>query len=221
MISLQTLWLNVRDLSRKDNIGGYLGNDEFNRQVALAQTILFDYYYARKNETEARETLAPFQQSSLIKKASGAYALPDDYRNKLDAGLAIGNIYKPVHFPARDELMMSLSSPVRGPSLERNVIVGELRDTDIQVWPDTDYKLFLRYYQNPPVATRAVTVDVSEIEEVYDDGSTINLIWPAEKIQDFIDMLLLFKGLAIRDSSLIEWVQGHRMIQKTIAGDER
>lgn len=219
MISVQTLWLNIRDLTRKDNIGGYLPNDEFNRQVNLCQNVLFDYYYDKRNESDARGALIYFEDDVLITKVSGAYPLPADYKAKMEAALVVGGEYLPVHFPARDERLMSLSSAVRGPSLERKVVVGKIRSGDIQIWPDTDNQLFLQYYTTPVEASRAVTVDIDEIEEVYDAGSTVDLNWPSDLLQDFVDLMLLFKGVIIRDSSLIQWVQARNAIEKEVTYD--
>ena len=221
MISVQTLWLTLRDLTRKDNIGNYLQNDEFNRQVNLCQDIIYDYHIDKRNERVAREALVNFENDPLITKVGDSYPLPVDYRDKIEAGLVVeGEDYPiPVHFAARDELAMSLSSPVRGPSLERKVVLGRIRSTDIQIWPKVDNKLYFRYYSNPPTASRKVTVDVDEIEEVYDSGSTVDLEWPEDLLSDFVDLMLLFKGVVIRDSSLIQWVQARNVIEREIAHD--
>lgn len=219
MISVQSLWLTIRDLTRKENIGGYLQNDEFNRQINLCQDILFDHYYDHKNESEARQSLTYFESSALISKSSGVYQLPANYKKKMEAALVVNSQYYPVHFPARDELLMSLSSAVRGPSIERKVVVGKIREADIQIWPDTNNQLFLQYYKIPTAAARAVTVDIGEIEEVYDSGSTVDLEWPADKIGDFVDLMMLFKGVVMRDSSLVQWVQARNLIDKEIIRD--
>lgn len=216
MISVQTLWLTLRDLTRKDNIGGYLQTAEYNRQVNLSQQILFDYYIEKKNERSARSALVNFEVDTLITRSGDTYPLPDDYKEKIESALVVNGAYYPVHFPARDERLMSLSSPVRGPSLERKVIVGKIRSADIQIWPKTDNKLFLQYYKEPPAASRAVTVDVGTVEEVYVPGSSVDLEWPEDLLQDFVDLMLLFKGLAFRDSSLIQWVQARNVIEKEI-----
>lgn len=219
MISVQTLWLAIRDLSRKDNIGGYLNNAEFNRQVNLCQDILFDYYYDKRNEREARGALINFEASSLVTKSGDSYPLPEDYKEKMEAALVVGTFYYPVHFPARDELLMSLSSAVRGPSLEKKVVLGKIRAADIQIWPETENKLFLQYYAEPTPASRAVTVDVGNVEEVYVPGDTVDLDWPGDKLSDFVDLMLMFKGVALRDNSLIQWVQARNLIEKEVVND--
>lgn len=219
MISVQTLWLTLRDLSRKENIGGYLQNAEFNRQVALCQHILFDYYYSKREEAAARGALVNFEASALITKSAGVYPLPGSYKEKMEAALVVGTEYYPVHFPARDELLLSLSSAIRGPSLDRKVVLGKIRETDIQVWPDTAYKLFLHYYIYPPAAARIVVLDTNSVEEIYYPLDTVDLDWPAEMLPDFVDLMLLFKGLAIRDSSLIQWVQARKALEAQITND--
>ncbi len=219
MISVQTLWLIIRDLSRKDNIGGYLQTAEFNRQVNLCQDILFDYYIDNEKEREARGALINFESASSITRSGDTYPLPDDYKEKIEAALEVGGSYYPVHFPARDELLMSLSSAIRGPSIERKSIVGKIRASDIQIWPQSTNKLFLQYYRTPVTASRAVTVDVGNVEEVYVPGSTVNLEWPADLLQDFVDLMLLFKGVVIRDSSLIQWVKARKVIEKELVND--
>jgi hypothetical protein len=207
MIDVNELYNITNDLIRKDHAGGYTSGPEFNRLLKLAQETLYRFYYDNKDEAQARQSLVAFQTSITIPSTSSGYAKPGNYKDKLDARLLVGSVVIPVHFPARDELAMSLSSAIRGPSIERKVIVGESRPGYFYVWPETSYKLLLRYYKEPPVPERVTEIDEVTTAEVYDEAGSTQLDWDYNNLQDFIDLLLFYKGVSIRDSSLLQWVQ--------------
>ena len=213
MVSVQTIYLLVQDATRKDLQGGYASNDEFNRQLNYAQELLFDYYYDNMNESAARESLIDFQVlSDIVPTTSGIYTRPADYKEKLDASLRVEEEYPPVHFPARDELAMTLSSPVRGPNIDKRVIVGEILSSTINIYPQTGNTLRFRYYKLLTQALRAVTLNVTTQEYEYDPANTIDLEWNEGNLQNFVDVMLLLKGIIIRDSALIQWVQAKENI---------
>ncbi|MCB0707743.1 MAG: hypothetical protein KDC34_20650 [Saprospiraceae bacterium] len=217
MIEVQKIFLVVQDLMRKDLAGGYASNDEFNRQINLSQNILYNYCYDHINESWARESLIGFHVSTTLSAStSGVYTKPGDYRDKQDLALIVDGAQIPVHIPRRDELAMTLSSPVRGPSLAREVVVGEIADTAINIWPQTSNQLFLRYYKNPPDAVRAVTIDSDTQYEVYNAAGTTNLDWDQGNFKDFVDLMMLMKGVILRDSSLVAWVQQKGVITQQL-----
>lgn len=207
MIDVDELYNITNDLIRKDHAGGYTSGPEFNRLLKLAQETLYRFYYDNKDESQARQSLIAFQEFTTLAPVGSAYTKPSGYKDKLDAKLLVGGKSIPIHFPARDELAMTLSSAVRGPDIEKNVVVGESVAGKFYVWPESIYKMFLRYYRNPAVPDRVTEIDEITTAEVYDEGASTQLEWSYSNLQDFVDLLLFYKGLVIRDSALIQWVQ--------------
>lgn len=215
MIDVDFLYKLTNELIRKDHAGGYTSSSEYNRLLALAQETLYRYYYDHKDETDARQSLIAFQTSQVIAPTGSFYSKPNDYKDKLDARLLVGSKSIPVHFPARDELAMTLSSVIRGPDIVRGVVVGEVVSSGFNVWPENNgYNLSLRYYTEPPTAERVTSIDVGTSTEVYDESASTQLSWNANNLQDFVDLLLLFKGVVLRDSSLVQWVQAKNAIKE-------
>lgn len=212
-----------QDLSRKDHAGGFMSSDEFNRLMNLAQNILFDFFFSKRDEQEARNALSPFyREVRLLASDDRNFTLPTDYNEKLDLWVATRencdfDAYIPIEIPARNELSRTLSSPVRGPDLNKEVVVGRLNETQLRLWPDIidPYTVHLSYYIIPPEAERAYTVNPTTDEEELDAANTVNLIWSSDQLPEFVDLMLLFKGLSLRASSLIQWVQAKNVLIPT------
>ena len=209
------------DLARKDHAGGFMSSDEFNRLVNVAQEMLFDYFFEREDEQMVRDALSPFYRTKRLPSTDGhSFTLPSDYNKKLDiwvgnlSSCADNTLYIPVEIPARNELSRTLSSPVRGPSLAREVVVGRLKESVLDIWPNivSPYTLNIAYYIGLPQALRAYTVNPTTDEEELDAANTVNLAWRDDQIVDFIDVLLLFKGMTLRSSSFLEWVQAKKVL---------
>jgi hypothetical protein len=205
---------------RKDH-AGWTSSDEFSRLANLAQEILWQYLFAHVDEQLSRTALVTFQVQTAIEKTSNYYPKPNDYRDKLDAWFEIDGKLIDVNFPARNELAMARNSPVRGPSLDSEVIIGEILSDRINIFPSeiTD-RLHLRYYKTLTEAKRAFTLNIVTQEEEYDSGNSVDLDWDEQILQDFVDVLLYLKGIVLRDSQMIQWVQAkyptERQITQTV-----
>lgn len=207
MIDVDLLYNLTNDLIQKDSQGGYTSNSEYNRLLALAQETLFEFFYDNRDEADARRALNEFHKVRMVYGSGGYYNKPADYKEKEGARLVISESSSiPVHFPARDEMDMTLSSAVRGPSIDRKVVIGEVLPTQFKIWPASSYFLELRYYTTFPVADRVMTIDVPTQSEVYDADASTQLSWAPFTLRHFTDLLLLFKGVILRDSPLIQWV---------------
>lgn len=223
MINVNDLWLTLQDVTRKDHSGGYMSSEEFNRRLVLAQQLLFDFHFDNQgNELESRMALQPFYKTKRLPSSDSGktFRLPD-HRKHLD--IWVGRLtdcdeseyFVSVNLPARNELVLTLGSSVRGPSLARKVVVAEIRSaSSLKVWPSIvpPYTLHMNYYINPPAAVRGYTVDPDTDEEVYDPATTTNLEWDEDQYPNILDILLMYQGLALRSSSLLEWIQGKKVL---------
>jgi hypothetical protein len=101
---------------------------------------------------------------------------------------------------------MITTSQIRKPDASTNSFWHEFLSQGIRVHP-TNYtgNVYLKYIAQPDEATRAVTI-VGD-EEQYDAGSTVDLVWPEQEETRFVDLLLHYKMVEIRDPLLVEFFQ--------------
>jgi hypothetical protein len=220
MIEVESLFLEMKDLLRKDH-AGYTSTDEYNRSLVTAQSIIFNFYVQIAQETtEIIDALAPFVEEAFIEKSGDYYPDPDDYRHKLEVGAVTyesGGCDGPIktYHPARvlksGEVLLTLSSPIRGPKLSDPAV--ERLAAKWKIYPESFVgNLYLKYYRTPAVAERGFTLNVTTQEEEYDPTTTTDLEWRSGERESFIDVLLALKGLALRENPVVQWAASRQDI---------
>lgn len=221
MIDVQDLYLSRQELLRKDH-AGWVSGDEYNRRLSLCQKILFDYYVQLKDERAKQKALLAFTSEKNLPKVDGFWNFPTDYEEVIEIWAAESEscspddaLYYPVDIPAADEIGFSLTSPIRG--YKGNRRGAKLFPGKARIYPVAfDGYVKLNYYRTPLEPLRAFTYDEVNLIEVYDQSSSVNLEWSASEYQDFLDLLLLFDGVTLRDSSLIQWVSNRNLVEQQI-----
>ena len=216
MISVDLVYKRVNeDLSRK-NKSGYTSNDEFNRDLDEAQIILMNYYHHLFQETKhLADAVAPFVKSDTITLQGQVVQLPADYRHMIE--IAIDYLKNPeecgvepkqkrlvVEFARANEVERYRSSYIMRPNLDKGVAFWTFLDGAIKVWPKVSV-VDVMYLRNPSDATRGVTINTVDDLEVYNAATTTDLEWPASELSNFVDICLLFKGVAVKESALIQY----------------
>lgn len=228
MIDINKLYLLVNnDIARKDH-AGYTSTDEFNRQVNVVQNLLFDFYI-EKNDARAMEPLRPFVTESYIPSATEYYPLPSDYRQQLEVGFEFvtggdcdtppTKIIKSADLLSHDEVLLTSESPIRSQERQYSFIGG-----DIKISPaDFIGNVYLKYYRYPVDATRGFILDVATQEEVYDIESSVNLEWDSLEMPNLVDLMLIYKGISVRNTEIIQWAMGKQSMELKTAvnNDER
>ena len=221
MISVNSLWEQVRDLTRKDH-AGYTSTDEFNRLLNLAQQQLTQYYLdqAESDADIERNLNHLVKRVELSPSATQLYDHPADFRKRKSIRVKLvenagsgGPVVseKPCTYMRDSEVGLTLSSPIRKPSLSKRLFRFEDLTGQFKIWPaDFSGNIILKYYSNPPTATRGFTLNTGTQEEEYDVGTTTDLVWPETELTNFVDLLLLYKGIALRESELVQWVQAKK-----------
>lgn len=222
MISMLSLWESVRDLTRKDH-AGYTSKEEFNRLVNnQAQQDLFEYYISVAGiNSRARMALQPFiVEATLTQTLPQYYNLPSDFRYPLNAGAVVLESgcdpiienYPSDHWSS-DEDLLSLRSPIRKPSIAKRKFAHEFLTGKLKSWPkEFTGRYYLKYYKTPPTATLGYTLNTSTQEEEHNAGTTVDLAWPTSETQNFIDLLLLYKGVILTKGDLVNWVQAKKSL---------
>lgn len=229
MISVDLLWRMIQDLARIDH-AGYSSTDEFNRNLVLAQEDMMDYYVMMyESTTRIGEGVRPLVAENRIPKSGDSFPLPSDYRQRIafgseiwsacpDGGESSFSVY-PIDYKSQNEIWGVLSNEVDKPRLlDPSTYAVEVFGDTIKVYPSS-FKgaIRLKYFINPPVAERAYTLNTTTQEEELDSGATIDLVWPASEISNFIELMLLYKGISIRDGEVAQWVaQKRNIVPKTV-----
>jgi len=222
MISIYSLWESVRDLTRKDN-AGWTDMDEFSRLVNNAQQDLFDYYIAEEF-SRAKSALQIFiKEATLSQSLPSYYNLPSDYRYPLVSGAvviqsadctpSIDN-YPADHLDS-DEALLVLRSPIRKPDLAKRRFAFEILTDKIKAYPkEFKGRWYLKYYRNPTAAVLNYTLDTVNQLQTYNPVGTVNLEWPENERQNFIDLILVYKGALLDKPGLVNWAMAKKSLNQ-------
>lgn len=217
MIEIKDLYDRVGILSRKDQ-SGYLGPEEFNDLLDLSQELIADYYVQQYNKTRVVDEILSKQVREAVYFNTNRYIdKPSDYRQLLNFSIhyiddtvtpATKKGPYPVYQYSSDEDVISESSSIRGSSLSENRFCFENIGNQFKLYPETFIgRVDLKYLKYPDAAQIQFTVDDDD-NQILDTANTVNLNdWPKRSINDFLDVMLLFKGISTRESELINYVR--------------
>lgn len=214
MISVERIYQTLLDLTRKDQ-AGYSSSDEFNRALNVVQEVLYNFYLDTvEDKAMLRQALSPFIKKSKLTLVNGVYALPEDFRLEESVEFVtynqVGTVRTPEVWPAYQYggqgRALELSSPIRKPSDANRTYGYDFHEDGIRGYPrDFTGEVWLDYYSNPPEAKRGFSIDSVNIIEVYVENETIDLIWNVSEVDNLIDLMLAYRGLAIKDSAIVQW----------------
>ena len=222
MINVDTLYIRIKDLARKDK-GGYLDPDEFNRHLAQAQMVIYEYYFTEYESTQVvPDQMRPFVVlGNIALSASGLAALPADYKHHLRCNfLKIANTPggQPVTTKIEaipieaTEINLTISSPVRGPSVTKRNIYYRVAGEYVYVYNGgVPGGIEFEYLRTPDTPYRATTLDTANDEYNYSAGNSTQLEWDEYMEETFTEMLMYYYGLPTRQSEIIEWLAAKRV----------
>jgi hypothetical protein len=227
MIQVVDIFNRVRDLSKKDK-SGYLSSEEFNRNLNETQQILLDYYFERFGRDQYdQDSINPFLKEERLPIVNGFVDFPSDYRHRVEVGnIYIENVYNSdctVSNPKVEELALrylhpseerlTLNSAIRKPSIKKKLLYHTFVNNKIRIRPsEAQGTIALKYIMSPPEAKYATVVNVNTDKEDYDPINSVDLIWNEQDKHNIVDIMLMFLGIQIRESALINWVQARRQI---------
>jgi len=226
MINVDTLYSRIKDLARKDK-AGYLSNDEFNRNLLNAQITIFEYYFEQFESTQVvPDRLAPFVvRGNYVLPASGLVTLPSNYKHHIRANFlktvnVAGGQPTLTKIPAipieGTEINMTLSSPVRGPGISKGNVYYRVANGKVEVYVGgAPGGLEFEYLRQPTTPSRSVELDLTNDEEGYDSGTSVQLEWDSHDEPTFVDVLLYYYGLPTRQSEIIQWLSARNQLTKS------
>jgi hypothetical protein len=220
MIGVNALWETIAALTSKDQ-AGYTSTAEFNYYLTLAEHSLQSYFMGLVEESSNQhDALLPFSLKTTLSKNGSGYELPSNFRKRIDAGpvyitqgdedcATVTVSEKNADYMSGNELAMNESSPIRKSTTNR--FTYEILGGWLYMFPSSYAgDVWLKYYRYPTLGSRAFVLNTSTHEEVYDAGSSVDLEWPAFLYTDFVDLLLAYKGLSIRENVIVNWVQQNK-----------
>ena len=210
------------DLVKKGK-GGYASNDEFNRDFNDVQNKLLTYYVRMfEQHREVTDATVPLRKRLSIPVKNGIVELPEDYRHLIsldyrfieqaECGDITTDTTIPCLFLPELERALTLTSATRGPSLSKKVMYHTMENGKVQIHPSVTGNVNMSYFIQAPVATRAVTVDLVNIQENYDAANTVDPVWPDQEEVNLIALMLFYKGIEIKDNDIIQWALQNRQL---------
>jgi hypothetical protein len=229
MISVDFLYRRVNlDLARLGK-SGYTSGEEFNRALSSARVTLYNYYHKLFEETKhISEALAPFVKDLTVSVfPNGLLALPDDYRNRISVAANVAfntgckddpepdTHYQVFEYLKSHEVDQNLSSPIRKPDFSKRKAYCWLSNESIKIDPILS-KVNLRYFREDVDAEWASTFDPDTDEETYDATNSTDLDWPEQEKENFVTLLSLYKGIAVRENALVQFASSQGFVNQNI-----
>lgn len=225
MISVQLIYERLNDLSSQYHTG-YLDADEFNRNINAAQEVLFQFYYRKFEEDRiVAQSLVPFLKEEIMTLEDSRIIFPYEFRYEVDFSYLTytnpecGSTSEPRHIPFNSigigNESEARSSHLRRPSLDTGYLAYTRGDGFLKTIGVTSGSIFLKYFINPPEASRGSTIDVVNQLDAYDPLSTIDLLWNDQDIENFVDLMLVYKGIETRNTELLSWVKEKNIISSS------
>ena len=210
MIGINNLYEITNQTLTKDFQSGYTNSAEFNSLVELAQNVLLDFYQSMYSAAlKIDDVVSPFIVEKYYTTADGfKNPLPDDYRYHVSASYYAwindcGNTKRELRG------VINNSSPEQ---IEGLLLNGVKRRAAWYVVINTgNLEKKLKYIKNPTTAIRAVTIDTDTRQEIYDSANSIDLEWDNNVLNDFVTLLLFYKGIELEHNRLIQFAQNRQI----------
>lgn len=228
MIDVNVIYQRVQDLASKDK-GGYLSPQEFNRHLLDAQIMLYEFYFDKfEHYQQIPENMRDFVvPANLALSSSGTAALPLDFQHCIRVRYRkVVNVpggeptvefieATPIH---ASEVNLTLSSPVRKPSLSKRRVYFRLANSVLNVYTDVSGgQVELEYLRLPVVPFWNSTLDVANDQYNYTSSGSVQLEWQEYDQDNFTDLMLLLYGLPTRQSEVIQWASARQGMGTNIA----
>lgn len=215
MIDVNYIYQRVSDLSAKHK-SGYITNDQFNRDLAHMQDLLWRFYIDMYASTKRIiDVMSTFIELTSVKVVDGMVTPPSGFEHIIEGSSLLlerdleGNIVVDEYpiYRLINDANMTKSSPIRRPSVEKNLFYYDTIGSNLHIYPtDISGKMRIKYFRKPNEAIRAVEINTTTDEEDYDAANSTALEWKSIETDNIIDIMLFFKGIQIRESNLLSWV---------------
>lgn len=222
-ISTQYIYERVADLIQKKQ-AGYMPANSINRDMQAANLMLYEYYFQQYELTKKiANAMTPFLVETTINRtSSNNYSSLFDYPTDLfhETELKFEKVVNnncsppevdllPIDYLQDNEEAYTLSSAIRKPNVENNIIRWNRKNGVIHVYPADVKKITIKYLQRPTTPVYAVTfVSTPDQDfEQYDAVNSVDFAWGIQEAENIVDLMLLFQGMELRESAIINFAK--------------
>lgn len=208
-VNIDKVYQQVLTIANKNQVGGYIDSDEFNRYAEISQREWFNEAYMEFSTSQnSMDNIAPILVSSIKNiDSSGWVTKPTDYMHLI----SISPRYYESQTSSRlvdteiisdSELASRRVTNAFAPSKEYPVAL--VRDSIIQIYPITTQGACEFIYLRQPTSP-IWGYTVSNNEKVYDSSSSTDFEVPEQHFQDLVQRIVVNFGMEIRDPALISY----------------
>lgn len=224
MISVKYLRDNLNSELSKGQ-AGYFSDEEFNDFLKSAQITAFEYYTNKKLKASKQvvDALSPFLKREGLTFTNGVSPFPTDYyhadtmfykwiKNNC-AGIEEEDL--PVPFITQSQYSSYIKDALRKPNINKKRIYYSFINNAIEVYPKSVTNTDFVYYRPPQEARYASTIvstpngDFEQFipPDPLNPLASIDLEWNVAQQEDFMDLLLFFSGISLRESEIVQYAQ--------------
>lgn len=205
-----------KTLARKGQ-AGYSSKADFNGDSRDSENMLMEYYYKMYEETQKiSDALYPFLEEEELSIDVGYIQYPKTYRHADEMSyikiVADANCEKPVRTEIPMDKLQSneerdvMQSFIRKPSLEKELYYWVQMKNRIRIRPmELTGKVVFKYFRNPLCAVYETKVNLVKQLDVFDRATSKDYEWNEQETPNLIDLILIHKGISIRDTDIINF----------------
>lgn len=225
MISTQYIYERVSDLIQKQQ-AGYMASSSFNRDIEAANLVLFEYYFVQYELTKkVANAMTPFLLEVPITSIgttnfSSIFDYPTDLFHETelkfekvvnkDCDNEISLV--PIDYLQDNEEAYTLSSPIRRPNLDKNIIRWNRKNNKIHVYPKEIKEIQIKYLKKPQTPVYGVfppPVPPNPFQdiEIFDPAASTDFEWDMQEAENIVDLILLYQGMQLRETAIIQFAK--------------
>lgn len=223
MVSVEYIFKRVNDALARKNQAGYSSASDFNGDLRDSENILYEFFYKDYEVNQKiSDALAVFLEEKEFPILNGIVTIPPDYRHPIEMVYVKKTTDDKCNSVAEEVLMDklqsneerdTLASAIRKPSLEKGLLYWVQLSDKFRVRPTSlQGSVIFKYLRQPNFGVYSTKVDLVREMEVYDSATSKDLEWKESESVGIIDLMLLHKGIEIRDSELVQFAQAKMQI---------
>jgi hypothetical protein len=221
--STQYIYERVSDLIQKQQ-AGYMPSSSFNRDIEAANLVLFEYYFVQYELTKKiANAMTPFLvEISINNTAATNFSSIFDYPTNLfhetelkfektlnkDCGNEVSIV--PIDYLQDNEEAYTLSSPIRKPNLDKNIIRWNRKNNVIHVYPKEVKSIYIKYLKKPQTPFYGTTINTTSPDrdfEEFNPLTSVDFEWDLQEAENIVDLILLYQGMQLRETAIIQFAK--------------
>lgn len=115
----------------------------------------------------------------------------------------------PCDYLVTNEVMWTLSSAIRKPSIQKGIYRHTFKDGLIHVYPKETKRIYFKYLKQPatPVWGSTFVSNANGDFEQYNPAASTDLEFPPQEISNIVDLMCFYLGIELRETPLINFAK--------------